>query len=210
MSQTHRRRLLGAFTLLFTLAISGMVSATARAGAIVYNTSGLIGSSGVTGTNVIEFVPVSANSFTAPSTLSLGTFVVAALPDGHTTSYNHTPFAVTFGITTVNGINVAADPPALTVTGFLNGILSGSNRSTVVAVFDPIANPKIKIGPDFFVNLSLPSPQRTLVPSTTLGGQSTAEGFVRMLHETPEPTAIAMFAVAGVGLGLARKRRRAA
>lgn len=206
MSQS-RRRLLG--TLLFTLAISGMISATARAGAIVYNTSGLIGSSGVTGTNVISFVPVSANSFTAPSTLSLGTFVVAALPTGQTTTYNHTPFAVSFGITTVNGVNVAANPPLLTVTGFLNGLLSGSNRSTVIAVFDPIANPNIKVGPDFFVNLSLPSPQRTLVPSTTSGGQSTAEGFVTLFHETPEPTAIALFIVAGAGLGLVRLRRRA-
>ena len=206
MSQS-RRRLLG--TLLFTLAISGMISATARAGAIVYNTSGLIGSSGVTGTNVISFVPVSANSFTAPSTLSLGTFVVAALPTGQTTTYNHTPFAVSFGITTVNGVNVAANPPVLTVTGFLNGLLSGSNRSTVIAVFDPIANPNIKVGPDFFVNLSLPSPQRTLVPSTTSGGQSTAEGFVTLFHETPEPTAIALFIVAGAGLGLVRLRRRA-
>lgn len=205
MSQS-RRRLLG--TLLFTLAISGMVSATARAGAIVYNTSGLIGSSGVTGTNVISFVPVSANSFTAPSTLSLGTFVVAALPAGQTTTYNHTPFAVSFGITTVNGVNVAANPPLLTVTGFLNGLLSGSNRSTVIAVFDPIANPNIKVGPDFFVNLSLPSPQRTLVPSTTFGGQSTAEGFVTLFHETPEPTAIALFIVASAGLGLVRLRRR--
>ena len=206
MSQS-RRRLLG--TLLFTLAISGMISATARAGAIVYNTSGLIGSSGVTGTNVISFVPVSANSFTAPSTLSLGTFVVAALPTGQTTTYNHTPFAVSFGITTVNGVNVAASPPLLTVTGFLNGLLSGSNRSTVIAVFDPIANSNIKVGPDFFVNLSLPSPQRTLVPSTTSGGQSTAEGFVTLFHETPEPTAIALFIVAGAGLGLVRLRRRA-
>ena len=206
MSQS-RRRLLG--TLLFTLAISGMVSATARAGTIVYNTSGLIGSSGVTGTNVISFVPVSANSFTAPSTLSLGTFVVAALPIGQTTTYNHTPFAVSFGITTVNGVNVAANPPLLTVTGFLNGLLSGSNRSTVIAVFDPIANSNIKVGPDFFVNLSLPSPQRTLVPSTTSGGQSTAEGFVTLFHETPEPTAIALFIVAGAGLGLVHLRRRA-
>lgn len=207
MSQTPRRRLLG--TLLFSLAISGMVSATARAGAIVYNTTGLIGSSGVTGTNVISFVPVSANSFTAPSTLSLGTFVVAALPTGQTTEYNHTPFSVTFGITTVNGINVAADPPLLTVTGFLNGLLSGSNRSTVIAVFNPIANPKIQVGPHLSLEVGLPSPQRTLVPSTTSGGQSTAEAFV-LLHvvNTPEPAAFALWAVAGMSLSLVRLRRR--
>ncbi len=210
MSQTPRRRLLGTFTLFFTLATSGMVCATARAGAIVYNTSGLIGSSGVTGANTISFVPVSANSFTAPSTLSLGTFVVTPLSDGQTTTYNHTPFSVNFRVTSVNGISLVDGSASLTVTGFLNGILSGSNRSTVVAVFDPIANPNIKIGPLDFVNLSLPSPQRTLVPSTSSGGQSTAEAFVRVFQETPEPTAIAMFVVAGAALGLVRLRRRAA
>jgi hypothetical protein len=205
MSQTTRR-LFG--TLLFTLAAAGASAATARASVIVYDTSGLVGSSGVTGTNAISFVPISNNSFTAPSTLSLGTFVVAALPTGQTTTYNHTPFAVSFGISTVDGISVAATPPLLTVTGFLNGTLTGANLSTVIAVFDPIPNPNIQIGPHLFVNLSLPSPERTLVPSSTLGGQSSAEGFV-MLSSVPEPTAIALFVVAGAGLGLLRMRRKA-
>ena len=203
----HRRRLLG--TLLFILAISGTVSASARAGAIVYNTSGLVGSTGLTGTNAISFAPVSNNSFAAPSTLSLGTFVVAALPAGQTTTYNHTPFAVTFAVSTVDGLSVLSTPPELTVTGFLNGKLTGSNLSTVIAVFNPIANPLIKIGPDFYVDLSLPSPQRTLVPSSTFGGQSSAEAFVLLTHTVPEPTAIALFVVAGVGLGLVRLRRKA-
>ena len=167
-------------TLLFTLAVAGLCPATARAGAIVYDTSGIVGSSGVTGKNVISFVPISQNSFSSPSTLSLGTFVVAALPAGQTTTYNHTPFAVSFAVSTVNGISVSPNPPLLTLTGFLNGSLTGANLSTVIAVFDPIPNPNAQIGPHLFVNLSLPSPERTLVPSTTLGGQSSAEGFVML------------------------------
>lgn len=195
-------------TLLLTLAALAAPRA-ASAGAIVYDTSGLVGNTGVTGTNVISFVSVSQNSFTAPSTLSLGTFVVAALPEGQTTTYNHTPFAMSFAIKTVNGINVAANPPMLTLTGFLNGTVTGSNLSTVIAQFDPISDGKIVLGPDMSVVLTLPSPQRTLVPSTTLGGKSTAEAFVQPFVRTPEPGVMALFAVVGAGVGLRQLRRRA-
>lgn len=185
-------------------------TSTASAGAIVYDTSGLVGSTGITGTATISFVPVTHNSFTAPSTLSLGTFVVAALPNGQTTTYNHTPFAVTFAIKSVNGINVSASPQLLTITGFLNGTITGPNNSTVIAVFDPIPNPNIILGPNLSANLSLPSPQRTLVPASTLGGQSTAEAYVDLFVTTPEPTSIAMFLAVGTGLGLYRSRRKKA
>ncbi len=183
-------------------------ASTASAGAIVYDTLGLVGSTGISGTAIISFVPVTHNSFTAPSTLSLGTFVVSPLASGSTTTYNHTPFAVSFAIKTINGINVSAVPQLLTVTGFLNGTITGSNNSTVIAVFDPISNSNIILGPNLAANLSLPSPQRTLVPSTTLGGQSTAEAYVDLFVTTPEPTSIAMFVALGAGLGLYRLRRK--
>jgi hypothetical protein len=183
---------------------------TASADKIVYDTSGLVGSTGITGTAAITFVPVTQNFFNAPSTLSLGTFVVAALPNGQTTTYNHTPFAVSFAIKTVDGLNVAAVPQLLTVTGFLNGTLTGSNLSTIIAVFNPIPNSHIVLGPNLAAVLSLPSPQRTLVPSTTLGGQSTAEAFVDLFVTTPEPSSIAMFLAVGAGLGYYRLRRKSA
>lgn len=202
------RRMFG--TLTFSLAVAAALSAprAANAGAIIYDTSGLVGTTGITGTNVISFVPVSKNSFTAPSTLSLGTFVVSALADGQTTTYNHTPFAMSFAIKTVNGINVAAVPQLLTLTGFLNGTVTGSNLSTVIAQFDPVTDGTIVLGPEMSVVLSLPSPQRSLVPSTTFGGQSTAEAFVQPFVKTPEPGVIALFAVAGAGLGVHRLRRK--
>ena len=202
-------RMLGTLTLTLALAFAFAAPRAATAGAIVYDTSGLVGTTGINGTNAIKFVPVSQNSFTAPSTLSLGTFVVSALPDGQTTTYNHTPFAMSFAIKTVNGVNVAANPPLLTLTGFLNGTLTGSNLSTVIAQFDPVADPKIVLGPELSVVLSLPSPQRSLVPSTTSGGQSTAEAFVQPVHLTPEPGVMALLVVVGAGLGLRRLRRKA-
>jgi len=202
------RRMFG--TLTFSLALAAAIAAPsgARAAAIVYDTSGLVGTTGISGTNAIRFEPISKGSFTAPSSLSLGTFVVSALPDGETTTYNHTPFAMSFAIKTVDGVNVAAAPALLTITGFLNGTLTGSNLSTVIAQFDPIPDNRIVLGPDLEVFVTLPSPQRTLGPATTLGGQSSAEAFVTPKTIVPEPTSIALFAAVAAGLGWHRLRRQ--
>jgi hypothetical protein len=177
---------------------------------LIYNTSGAVGSGGITGTNVISFVPVSNSSVQTSTSLSLGTFVVAPLPDGQTTVYNHTPFAISYATANVNGVDVSATQPLLTLTGFFNGQVTGKDQSNVVATFDPIPSPEFNLMPQLNGFLSLPSPQRTLVPSTTFGGQSTAEGFVIVrAAPVPEPTAIALLVLAGAGLGLRRRFKAA-
>ena len=145
---------------------------------LVYSTSGAVGSSGVNGLNVISFVPVSNSSVQTSTSLSLGTFVVAPLASGQTTVYNHTPFAISYASKSVDGLDISATQPLLTLTGFFNGQVSGSDQSNVVATFDPIDSGRLNLTDGLAGTLSLPSPQRTLVPSTTFSGQSTAEGFV--------------------------------
>src|SRR5215218_10258490 len=124
-----------------TVLALGFVALTAtgvRADAIMnYTTSGSIDSSGVSGPGVISFIPVSNGAFNAPSAFSLGDFQVAALPDAQSTTYTNTPFHITYLANTINGVAPAPNETPIQVSGVLNGDITGSNQSNVVATFDP-------------------------------------------------------------------------
>ena len=61
---------------------------------------------GVTGANVISYVPITTATVDATSNLSLGSFQVAGIP-GQTTTYNNTPFSITFVPPSYDGIALA-------------------------------------------------------------------------------------------------------
>ena len=123
---------------------------------------------------------------------------------------------MSFAVTTVDGVSasgattdrvrLAAALPTITVTGFLDGSITGAELSTVLARFDPLSRSSIPLGDGSFVQLSLPSEYRILVPSTTSGGRSSVEAFA-FVQRVPEPGAVALFLVVGAGLGLRRLRR---
>lgn len=180
-----------------------------------YKTSGTIDTStGITGpTDVvaINFRSVDEGSFQSPSSFSLGEFVVAALPQGVVTTYTNTPFKISYFTEAVDGVTPDPNDSPITVSGVLNGTVSGPSQSDVVATFDPITDSAFRTG-NFLNTISILSPEVSLVPSTTNGGRTTAQARIRselspVPPPVPEPATLTIFVAAIAGLGLRRRLR---
>jgi hypothetical protein len=176
-----------------------------------YSTSGSIDPDGVNGTPVISFNSVSSGAYTAPSSFSLGEFLVAALPDGNTTTYTNTPFHITYVTHKVDGNVPDVNGTPVVMSGVLNGTITDGSQSNVVATFDPTGPAPFQTG-DFTNTLNVVDQSLSLVPSSTNGGRTTAQA--QMIVQgvvpppaIPEPTTIAVFLTAIVGLGLRRRLR---
>jgi hypothetical protein len=203
----------GLRTAVIALGLSACASTGANADSILgYNTAGSIDASlssdGVTGANVISFVPITSSQVDANSNISLGFFQVAGQAAGQSTTYNNTPFSITYVPGTIDG-NAVND--SVTITGVLNGKESGNNYSSLVATFNPLPKNSFQAtdGQSLVTSsLSIPQVSQLLVPSTTNGGETTVEGVISTsgtpIKETPapEPSTIALFLSTVGGLGL--------
>jgi hypothetical protein len=224
---------LGAITTVQALGAStGTDSTSTRAPGLqnifTYSTSGQVDpSQGVNGANVISFdsVPLQktadqVNSFVTPTSFSLGAFRVGALPEGQMTTYTDTPFSITFVPQTINGDSISADAKPVVLSGVLNGTISGSGQSDVVATMQPTGNSTDPTAQQFltttgngsFANtLRILSDKVALVPSTSYAGLTTVQGqVISSGSPIPEPTTIALFLTAAAGLGLRQRMRRRA
>ncbi len=201
-----------------TAADSTMAATTTTGGTTVplkaemtYTTSGSIGATGIKGPNVISYVPEASGQIVTPSAFSLGTFVIGYLPPGTTTTYDRTPFSITYTATKVNGSEPTVNQSPVTLTGFLNGTVSGPSQSDVLATFSPVDKPTFLT--DNYINtLSVLDPQVSLVPSTTNFGRTTAQAHLKVAPAppVPEPTTIALFLTTIAGVGLRHRFRRQA
>jgi hypothetical protein len=176
-----------------------------------YSTSGTVNSTGVTGTPVISFNSVQNGAFTAPSAFSMGSFQVAPLPTGVSTTYTNTPFSITYLANQVDGSVPSVNGTPITISGVLNGTVTGGSQSDVIATFNPASLPAFQTG-NFSDTLSVLDSPISLVPSTTNGGLTTAQA--QMIVQSivpppaaPEPTSIAVFLTAIGGLVLRRRLR---
>jgi hypothetical protein len=205
----------GLRTAVIALGIIAWTTTGAKADALLtYSTAGSIDTStGVTGANVISFVPTpplggptTSTTVDASSNLNLGSFQVAALPAGQTTTYNNTPFSITFLPSEYSGIALT-NPNPVTITGTLSGTVSGTYQSTVEATFNPILNGSFQLA-GASSTLNILDNQQLLVPSS-VGGTTTIEGHTLTTGGSPEapvpePSTIALFLSTVGGLGLRR------
>lgn len=173
-----------------------------------YSTSGTVGSSGVTGPGSLSFNGITKASLVVPSAFSLGDFQALNLPDGKTTTFTDTPFQISF-------LSDHAAP--VIVSGVLNGSMSGSGQSNVVAQFqtvhyssptlapgsDPIGggNPStgspVQDNPSMAFNvtgitqdlsLSLTGPRMSVNPADVNGGLTTVMGQITPAGPVTPPT----------------------
>jgi len=187
--------------------IAGTTTGVKADALLTYSTAGSVDTSvGVTGANVISYVPATSVTVDGSSNLPLGSFQVAALPVGTTTKYNDTPFSITFLPTNYNGIALTNATPEV-ITGTLSGTETGPYQSTVVASFNPPPSGSFVLA-GASSTLAISDSQKLLVPSSA-GGITTVEGIITTSgsgHEVPapEPSTIAIFLSAVGGIGLRR------
>jgi hypothetical protein len=180
-----------------------------------YSTSGAVGTDGISGSgNVISFVPVQSELVDTASNISLGFFQVAPLAAGQTTTYDNTTFKLTLEPGAFNATTVSDAP--ITVTGHLNGTISGPFQSNVQVSFDAISSPTFAVPGGTGTLSLLKNDQELLVPSSVNDGQTTLQAQIATsgITHAPEPSTIALFISMVGGLGLRRfvqnRRQRAA
>ncbi len=179
---------------------------------IAYETSGSIGTTGITGTpGAITYTSLVGASFLSPSTLDLGAFQATPLAAGQTVTYDNTPFDIKFKVDNVDNSTGTVTPnqTPIDITGVLNGTATGPNQSSVTATFN---TPSSTFATGLYTNtLQIANNPLSIVPSSSFNGQTTVQGtlttVVTPAAPAPEPSTIVLFAATIAGLGLRQRHR---
>ena len=129
----------------------------------------------------------------------------------------NTPFQISLLPASYGSTTFGTDAPVVSLTGVLNGTVSGPSNSTVTATFNSVSPSSISLGSgNGTAKFSLPN-SFLLAPSTSNNGTTSAQGLVTSStgseSPVPEPSTIALFLTTVGGLGLRRyvlSRRRSA
>jgi len=205
---------------------------------INYSATGNVDNSGITGAGpIINFANITNNTFSSPSHFSLGDFSVTALNAGQTSTYTNTPFEITLVVNKVDGVTPSPNQTPITLTGVLNGTVTGNDQSNVTATYNTISNGNFTTG-NWSNALSVTDNPQSLVPFTTNGGLTSAQALLTSTPvsgtppasgsgsgsdtgsgsgttttggttmDNPEPSTIALFLTALAGIGVHQARRR--
>jgi len=196
-------------TLMLALTLGGWIATTSEAAPISnpidYATTGFVGG----GSGPISFTG-NTSSFLTPGVISLGSFNLAGLGGDTTQTFNNTEFTINVAFPT--GPNGAFPWANVGITGVLNGSITGSNFSDVIATFTGVSQQGDVPLPFDIKNFQLIGPVH-LGPQGVNGGSTAVFAYVGPVlagqdPEVPEPSTLAVFALGLAGLGYARRNRK--
>lgn len=181
----------------------------------------------MTGNQVVSFRGIEGGSLTTPTPFQRGSFAYP-VPDGYgtrvavgefvvtppaplmTTTYENTPFSITFHVDSVDGHAPGPETKEAVLTGVLNGMVSGSGPANLTATFSAMFDPGPPFFPEFSAGsfstgelahvLTMPDYLISLAPSTMRDGRTSVSVLLISALPVPEPAALAVFLAATAGL----------
>jgi hypothetical protein len=182
-----------------------------RAERIDYTTFGDIGTTAGTPIGNFDFNPTSG-TLLPPGVFTLGSFVARALPDGAGLTYTNMPFYINVMLQPqdTSGSGTPVRPSELSIQGVLNGKITGTLSSDVVATVTSVTQVG-SIPPPFDLSAFGVLGPQTLAPSGINGGVTSLMGQVTSAGQPPpipEPTPLALMGILAVGAGLRMGIRR--
>ncbi len=173
-------------SLLVTPLIALSFARTVRADPIVYQSYGDVG---VAGSAPIGSFSLNSTSGTliGPGSIALATFQAPTVPTGATLTFTNMPFYISVDF---HPDSQNSDASVLSINGMLNGTLTGTSNSNVVATVTSVQTTGPDSLPFSLDSFNVLAPQ-ALAPSGINGGTTTLIGQITAMS-TPEPTPLAM------------------